>query len=100
MLTFDVWSCDVKLAYLQSSEPLTRRVFISNPAPEFELHPDECFELLRPLYGLSDAGDLWHQTLNTHLVNELKLTPTTSRSLTILSPRQQHPHRAQWILRG
>ena len=76
MLDFDVWSCDVKLAYLQSSEPLTRRVFISNPAPEFELHPNECFELLRPLYGLSDAGDLWHQTLNAHLVNELQFTPT------------------------
>ena len=74
---FDVWTSDVKLAYLQSTEPLTRRVFISNPAPEFELSPNECFELLRPLYGLSDAGDLWHQTLHAHLVNDLGLVPTT-----------------------
>ena len=62
MRDFDVWSTDVKLAYLQSSEPLARRVFVSNPALEFELHPDECLELLRPLYGLSDAGDLWNLT--------------------------------------
>ena len=71
-----VWSCDVKLAYLQSAEPLTRRVFIKNPAPEFKLEPHECFELLRPLHGLSDAGDLWHKTLHSHLVNDLHLTPT------------------------
>ena len=76
MFRFDVWFCDVKLAYLQSSEPLTRRVFISNPAPEFKLRPDEWFELLRPLYGLSDPGDPWHQTLNSHLIHKLKLKPT------------------------
>ena len=76
MFDFDLWSCDVKLAYLQSSEPLTRRVFISSPASEFELHPDKCFELLRPLYGLSNDGDLWHRTINTHLASDLNLTPT------------------------
>ena len=58
MHCFDVWSTDVKLGYLQSSEPVARRFFVNNPAPEFELHPVECSELLRPLYGLSDAGDL------------------------------------------
>ena len=73
---FDLWSSEVKLAYLQSSEPLTRRVFIKNPAPEFGLQPNECFELLRPLYGLSDAGDLWHQTLHSVLVRDLGLVPT------------------------
>ena len=76
MFEFHVWSSDVKLAYLQSTEPLTRRVFIKNPAPEFELRPEECFELLRPLYGLSDAGDLWHKTLHRHLVDELGLVPS------------------------
>ena len=73
---FEVWTSDVKLAYLQSTKPLERRVFIKNPAPEFEIHPSECFELLRPLYGLCDAGDLWHQSLNQHLTEELHLQPT------------------------
>ena len=72
---FDVWSSDVKLEYLQSAEPLTRRVFINNPAPEFQLDPDKCFELLKPLYGISDAGDFWHMTLNKYLINELCLMP-------------------------
>ena len=76
MFGFDVWSSDVKLAYLQSTEPLKRRVLIINPAPQFELEPHECFELLKPLYGLCDAGDLWHQTLHRHLVEDLQLEST------------------------
>lgn len=67
---FKLWSSDVKLAYLPSTEPLCRRVFIKKPAPELELHPNECFELLKQLYGLCDAGDLWHQTLNKHLLDD------------------------------
>jgi len=79
---FDIWSSDIKLAYLQSTEPLIRRVFIKNPAPQFELDPSECFELLKPLYGLSDAGDLWHMSLHKHLTNDLHLVPTkTDQSL-------------------
>lgn len=85
---FEVWSSDVKLAYLQSTEPLRRRVFISNPAPEFELDPRECFELLKPLYGLCDAGDLWHQTLNKHLINDLHLEPTRCDPSLYFSIRQ------------
>ena len=73
---FEVWTSDVKLAYLQSTKPIERRVFVKNPAPEFELEPSECFELLRPLYGLYDAGDLWHESLNLHLTQELKFQPT------------------------
>ena len=76
LLRFDIWSSDIKLAYLQSTEPLTRRVFTANPSPHFELEPNECFELLRPLYGLCDAGDLRHQTMHKHLVEYLELVPT------------------------
>ena len=77
-LDFDIWSTDVKLAYLQSSKSLERRVFIHNPAPEFELDPHECFELLKPLYGLCDSGDLWHETLQKHLLDDLAMEPTKS----------------------
>ena len=76
MFEFEVWSSNVKLAYLQSTEPLVRRVFIKNPAPEFELLPHECFELLRPLYGLIDAGDLLHKTLHKHLTEDIGLEAT------------------------
>ena len=63
VLEFDVWYTDMKLAYPQSREPLLRRFFVKNRAPEFELEPDECFELLKPLHGLGGAGELWHMTL-------------------------------------
>ena len=66
----------MNLSYLQSIEPLLRRVFIKNPAPEFKLAPNECVELLRPLYSLSDARDLWHMTLQKHLTKEIGLVPT------------------------
>ena len=73
---FELWTSDIKLAYLQSTKPLKRKVFIHNPAPEFELEPQECFELLKPLYGLCDAGDLWHESLHEHLTKDLLLAQT------------------------
>ena len=73
---FDIWPSDIKLVYLRSTEPLNRRVFITNPAAEFELNPNECFELLKPSYGLSDADDLWHMTVDKHLAGEFLLVST------------------------
>lgn len=65
-----------KLAYLQSTEPLTRRVFIKNPSKEFELNRDEYFELLKPLFGLRNSEDLRHKTLLELLTNDLNMQPT------------------------
>ena len=67
---------DVKLAYLQLDKPLIRKIFITKPAPEFELSPDECLELLKPLYGLVDSREQWHQTLDDHFQMDLEMTPT------------------------
>ena len=68
----------MKLAYLQSTKTLEQRVFFKYPAPELNLKPNEYLELLRQLYGLSDAGDFWNQSLHRHLVKELKFNPNTT----------------------
>lgn len=62
----DRWTSDVRQAYLQSAKPLARAVYISNPEPEFELNPRHCVQLLKPLCGLCESGDLWYEVLEQH----------------------------------
>lgn len=75
---FDIWTADVRQAYLQSDEMLARELFITNLVPEFELRPEQCLKLLKPLYGLCDSGDLWHKTLDKHHRCDLEMTPFRS----------------------
>lgn len=75
---FDVWSSDVRQAYLQSAEPLAREIFIDKPVPEFELEPHQCLQLMKPLYGLCESGDMWHRTLDDHHRNDLGMSPFRS----------------------
>ena len=72
---FDVWTSDVRQAYIQSAEPLMRDIFIRNPVPEFALDPHQCLQLLKPLYGLCESGDLWHKALDDHHRKDLKMRP-------------------------
>ena len=51
-----LWNMNVKIAYAQSDKPFIRKIFIINPALELELSPDECLEILKPIYGLVDSG--------------------------------------------
>jgi hypothetical protein len=73
---FPVWSEDVTQAFVQSSGTLLRDVYIE-PPKEFQLHPGLLLKLLKPLYGLSDAGDYWSRTMKHHYKTDLKMTPTT-----------------------
>lgn len=75
MHNFHIWTSDVRQAYLQSAQPLTRDIFIDKPVPEFELQPSQCLQLLKPLYGLCESGDHWHETLDKHHREELRMTP-------------------------
>ena len=63
----------MKLTYLQSSEPLERKIYITKSAPEFNLSSNEALLPLKPLYGLSDSGDLWHVSLDIHMKKDLKM---------------------------
>ena len=75
---FSTWTSDVTQAYLQSAVPLMRDVFIKDPVPEFELNPNQSLQLLRPLYGLCESGDLWFKTLDDHHKNDLEMKPMRS----------------------
>ena len=71
---FQVWTSDVTQAYLQSAIPLSRDLFLDSKVPELELSPDQCMQILRPLYGLTESGDLWFQTLQQHHTLDLKMS--------------------------
>jgi hypothetical protein len=58
-----VWTEDVRQAYIQTTGRLVRDVFLTNlhgAEAELNLKPHEALRLLRPLYGLTEAGDLWN----------------------------------------
>ena len=74
--SFRTWVINVKLAYLQSNKPLIRKIFVTNPAPEFDVFSKEFLELLGPIYSLADSGDEWHLTQNDRVQIDLKMTPT------------------------
>lgn len=68
MRRYGLWSFDVAQAYLQSAAMLTRGVYFYPPR---ELtYPDiHLFLLRKAVYGLSDSGDYWHDTLPKLLNN-------------------------------
>ena len=70
LLGFEVWSTDVKEAYLQSASDLRRDVFIR---PEIlELDQKELIQIVKPLYGLADSGDYLNETLCKHHLQNLR----------------------------
>ena len=75
---FDIWTSKVRQAYLQSAEPLARDIFITKQILEFELDPSQCLNLLKPLYGPCDSGDMWHATLDKHHIDDLGMQPLRS----------------------
>ena len=77
---FIIWTADITQAYLQSTDPLLRDIYIRKVDPEFELAPEQCLKLLKPLYGLCDAGDLWASTMDKHHRYDLSMTPLRSES--------------------
>lgn len=71
-----VWTCDVKQAYVQSRDRLMRKIALRPPTDPG--YPANHVLLLRkPLYGLTDAGDYWHETFKRHLLNDITMTTAT-----------------------
>ncbi len=67
---------DWRQGYVQSKSTLLRKVFIR--PKELELKANELVQVLRPVYGLADAGDYWADTLSQHLHQHLSFTQATT----------------------
>lgn len=75
---FTVWTSDVRQAYLQSEQVLSRPVFLRDPVKKFDLGENKALQLLKPLYGLSESGDIWYRILDRHHRSDLEMNPLRS----------------------
>lgn len=80
LLSFDAGTFHVRQVYFQSAEPLDRQIYIKNTVLESALGPSQCWQLVKPLYGLCELEDLWHKTLHEHhriglSMNEMRSDP-------------------------
>ena len=64
-LEWQLKSCDISAAFLQGCD-MEREVFM-RPPKEFE-KPGKIWKLLKPVYGLADAGRLWYRKLRSRLI--------------------------------
>ena len=64
-----VWSLDVDQAYLQSGSPLRKDVLCKTK--QINLDSDEYLQLQLALYGLSESGDYWSETLAMNHTQDL-----------------------------
>lgn len=47
---------------------------IAKPVPEFELDSKQCINILKPLYGLCESGDILHKTFDMNHRHDLGMT--------------------------
>ena len=65
------WAADVASAFLQGKEQV-RKLLVQLPADAARLmglHADDCMELLKPMYGQTDAPRAWYLEARDRLVN-------------------------------
>jgi len=64
---------DISQAYVQSNTHLNREIFI-RPPPELGLSKNSILRVVKPLYGVLEAGNHWFRTYHQHYIQELKMT--------------------------
>ena len=71
----DLYLRDISQAYVQSSTNLARRFYIK-PPKEVDLGGN-VLKVLRPLYGVPEAGTHWYNTYHKHHTEKLGLNPSS-----------------------
>ena len=67
---------DITQAYTQSTTKLNRAFFVRPPA-EMNLEQGTILRVVKPLYGVPEAGNHWYHTYQPHHIEKLKMKPST-----------------------
>lgn len=75
---FRLCHLDIMQAYLQSKATFSHEIYIrpKNEDPKyFQIPEGYLLPLLKPLYGICDAGDYWGVTFRRHIMQDLEMVP-------------------------
>ena len=71
---------DISQAYVQSTTILNRDFYITPPqelATQLNLRKDSILRVVKPLYGVPEAGNHWFKTYHLHHVEKLQMIQST-----------------------
>jgi hypothetical protein len=71
---------DISQAYVQSTTMLNRDFYVNPPwelAKRLNLTDDSVLKVVKPLYGVPEAGNHWFKTYHSHHLNELAMEQST-----------------------
>jgi hypothetical protein len=71
---------DISQAYVQSTTNLNREFYVRPPQElksELGLDEDSVLKVLKPLYGVPEAGNHWFKTYHSHHINQLHMDQST-----------------------
>ncbi|MDB5910367.1 MAG: polyprotein [Massilia sp.] len=72
------WLRDITQAYVQSETPLNRTILAYLPTQIKHHYPEgTVMRVIKPLYGLAEAGTHWWATYHNHHVKKLQMTTST-----------------------
>jgi hypothetical protein len=67
---------DITQAYVQSTTTLTRDFFV-RPPQELQLNRNKVLKIMKPLYGVPEAGNHWFSTYHRHHIERLGMEQST-----------------------
>lgn len=81
-----LWIRDITQAYVQSDTRLNRMIIAHLPKQIRHLYPERTImEVVKPLYGIAEAGTHWWATYNSHHRKKLQMIPSTYDPCLLLS---------------
>jgi hypothetical protein len=74
--TTELYLYNISQAYIQSITLLNCNFYINPPcelARELNLNNDSVLKVVKPLYGIPEAGNHWFKTYYSYYINELSM---------------------------